>query len=77
MVTADTIVRRIKEKLASADIKTKDLTGGGDHWQVTVRAEEFKGKTLIQQHQMIYQALGELMHHEIHALSLDTAEKSS
>lgn len=75
MVTAETIIKRIQEKIISAEVKAKDLTGGGDHWQVTVRAKEFKGKTLIQQHQMIYQALGELMHHQIHALSLDTAEK--
>lgn len=76
MVTANTIIERIKEKLTSADIKAKDLTGGGDHWQVTIRADEFKGKTLVQQHQMVYQALGELMKHEIHALALDTGEKS-
>ena len=74
MTTADTIINRIKQELPSAQIKATDLTGGGDHWQLTVRAAEFKGKSLIEQHQMIYKALGEMMRQEIHALSLDTRE---
>ena len=74
MITADTIATRIKQHLPSADVKARDLTGGGDHWQVTIRAKEFAGKSLIEQHQMVYKALGELMKKEIHALSLDTKE---
>jgi stress-induced morphogen len=74
MTTADTIINRIRQQLPSAEIKATDLTGGGDHWQVSIRAAEFKGKSLIEQHQMIYAALGEMMRQEIHALSLDTKE---
>ncbi|MCX6110787.1 MAG: BolA/IbaG family iron-sulfur metabolism protein [Proteobacteria bacterium] len=74
MMTAEIITNRLKEHIPSAQIRATDMTGGGDHWQVRIRATEFKGKTLIQQHQMVYQALGELMKSQIHALSLDTGE---
>ena len=74
MTTADTIINRIKQHLPSAQIRANDMTGGGDHWQLTIRAAEFKGKSLIEQHQMVYAALGEMMREEIHALSLDTKE---
>ena len=71
-MTADQICTRLKESLPTAQITANDLTGGGDHWQVVIVAEEFKDKTLIQQHQMVYAALGEWMEGPIHALSLDT-----
>jgi stress-induced morphogen len=74
MVDAETIIGRIKTQLPTAEIKARDLTGGGDHWQLTIKATEFKGKSLIEQHQMVYKALGEMMRQEIHALSLDTKE---
>ena len=74
MVNADTIINKIKQHLPTAEIRATDLTGGGDHWQLVVRAPEFKGKSLVEQHQMIYQALGDMMRQEIHALALDTRE---
>lgn len=74
MVDSEIIIQRIKSAMPSAEIRAKDLTGGGDHWQVKVKAAEFRGKTLVEQHQMIYAALGELMKREIHALALDTQE---
>ena len=73
MVNADKICELIKTKLPSANINAKDLTGTGDHWQVAVVAEEFAGKTLVAQHRMVYDALGDLMKQEIHALALDTS----
>lgn len=74
MVTAELIVSRLKAQLPSAQVTARDLTGGGDHWQVQIRALEFKGKSLVEQHQMVYRALGELMAGPIHALALDTKE---
>lgn len=56
-----------------AEITTYDYTGGGDHWRVTIVAEAFTGKTLVEQHQMVYQALGSHMKQAIHALSLETS----
>lgn len=74
MVDAEIIINRIKEELPSAEIRARDLTGGGDHWQLTIKAKEFQGKSLIEQHQLVYKALGDMMRQEIHALSLDTKE---
>jgi stress-induced morphogen len=74
MAEAETIISRIKEALPSAEVRAHDLTGGGDHWQVVIKAKEFAGKSLIEQHQMVYKALGDMMKREIHALSLDTRE---
>lgn len=72
MVNAEQIVERIKKSMPSAQVRAADMTGGGDHWQVRIAAEEFRGKSLVEQHQMVYQALGEWMHKEIHALALET-----
>ena len=74
MVTAEVIIERIKSHLPTAEVKVRDLTGGGDHWSATIKAQEFRGKSLVEQHQMVYAALGELMRQEIHALALDTKE---
>lgn len=75
MVTAEIIINRIQKSIPTAEIRAQDLTGGGDHWRVQVKAEEFRGKSLVEQHQMIYQALGEMMRSDIHALALETKEK--
>lgn len=72
MVSKEELTNRLKEHLPSAQIDARDLTGGGDHWQVSIRAEEFKDKSRVEQHQMVYKALGDWMKQEIHALSLDT-----
>ena len=72
MVSEKDLIDRIVQHLPSANVKAYDMTGGGDHWQVRIEAQEFSGKTLIEQHQMIYKALGEWMDKDIHALSLDT-----
>ncbi len=75
-MTAQDIEKRIMEHIPSARVKASDMTGGGDHWQVRVEAQEFSGKSLIEQHQMVYRALGSWMSHEIHALKLDTIAAS-
>lgn len=68
----DQIIERLKKTFPQAKIRAYDMTGGGDHWQVKIEDEAFRGKGLVEQHQMVYQALGEWMYREIHALSLDT-----
>ncbi len=69
---AEDIIQRIQASLPSAQIKAYDMTGGGDHWQLTISASEFAGLSLIEQHQLVYKVLGEWMHGPIHALSLNT-----
>jgi len=46
---------------------------GAGHYAVTIRAEAFRGRTRIQRHRMVYEALADLMPKEIHALSIDAA----
>ena len=75
MVTAETITARLCALLPDAEVRAVDMTGGGDHWQVVVKSAGFQGKSLVQQHQLVYQALGELMHGPIHALKLETKAK--
>ncbi len=73
MVTPDQVEAMIKTQLPDAHIQVQDLTGGGDHYQAIVVSALFEGKTLVQQHQLVYAAVGEAMATEaIHALALKT-----
>lgn len=67
------IERLIKESLPDAVISIQDLAGDGDHYAAHVVSEAFRGKTRIQQHQMVYRALQGRMGGELHALALQTA----
>ncbi len=67
------IVRLIKEKLPDADVSIRDLAGDGDHYAATVVSETFRGKSRVQQHQLVYDALGGNMGGALHALALQTS----
>ncbi|MDE0056948.1 MAG: BolA family transcriptional regulator [Defluviicoccus sp.] len=67
------IERLIKESLPDAVVSIQDLAGDGDHYAAHVVSEAFRGKTRVQQHQMVYQALQGRMGGELHALALQTA----
>ena len=45
--------------------------GGGSHWQLTIVSDAFRGKTAVARHRMVYEALGDLMKHDIHALKIE------
>ena len=62
----------IREALPDARIEIKDLAGDGDHYAATVVSSAFKGKTRVQQHQMVYSALQGRMGGALHALALTT-----
>ena len=53
-------------------MKARDLTGGSDHFELVVVAEQFRGKSLIERHRMVYGPLTEPMKGPIHALQLKT-----
>ncbi len=63
----------IKQALPDATVDIRDLAGDGDHYAATVVSEAFRGKSRIQQHQMVYQALKGNMGGELHALALQTS----
>ncbi|MBT5050407.1 MAG: BolA family transcriptional regulator [Rhodospirillaceae bacterium] len=67
------IERLIKEAIPDAQVALEDLVGDGDHWSATVVSSAFEGKTRVQQHQLIYQALQGRMGGELHALALQTS----
>jgi|TARA_B110000014_G_C19861983_1_gene446481 stress-induced morphogen len=67
------IEQMIKEAIPDAEVQIEDLRGDGDHYAAYVRSAEFKGKTRVQQHQMVYKALKGRMGNELHALALQTS----
>jgi stress-induced morphogen len=72
-MSAQEIEKLIREKLPDAQITIKDLAGDGDHYAAQVISEAFRGKTRVQQHQRIYDALRGNMGGALHALALQTA----
>jgi stress-induced morphogen len=71
-MAAAEIERFIKEALPDAAIEIKDLAGDGNHYAATVASSAFKGKSRVQQHQMVYASLKGRMGGELHALALTT-----
>ncbi|TVR06040.1 MAG: BolA family transcriptional regulator [Salinarimonadaceae bacterium] len=69
---AHDIERMIKDAIPDATIEIRDLAGDGDHYAATVTSASFKGKSRVQQHQMVYQALQGRMGGVLHALALTT-----
>ena len=72
-MSAGEIENLIKKAIPDARITIRDLAGDGDHYAAHVVSASFKGKTRVQQHQMIYQALQGRMGGELHALALQTS----
>jgi stress-induced morphogen len=66
------IERLIKDSLPDAEVRIEDLAGDGDHYRAHITSEAFRGKSRLQQHQIVYQALGTRMGGELHALALST-----
>jgi len=63
----------IKAKLPDAEVTIKDLAGDGDHYAAVIVSESFRGKTKVQQHQLVYDALQGNMGGALHALALQTS----
>lgn len=69
---AEEIERLIKAALPEAQVEIRDLAGDNDHFAAHVVAPEFVGKSRVQQHKLVYEALGGRMGGELHALQLTT-----
>ncbi|MFC7049392.1 BolA family protein [Emcibacter nanhaiensis] len=67
------IEKLIKESLPDAKVTIQDLRGDGDHYAAHVVSSAFKGKSRVQQHQMVYKALKGNMGEALHALALQTS----
>ena len=74
MVQSEAVSSAIRRALPDAQVSVEDITGGGDHLQVTVVSAQFEGLNRINQHQLVYGALREdLASEAIHALALTTS----
>ena len=69
MVTAENIKGYISAVIACEHIEVR---GDGQHWEAVIVSREFESKNKVQQHQLVYRALGDRMREEIHALSMQT-----
>ncbi len=72
-MNAHDIETMIKAGIPDAEVTIRDLAGDGDHYAADVVSESFRGKTRVQQHQMVYQALQGNMGGVLHALALQTS----
>lgn len=72
-MAAHDIERMIKEAIPDAEVTIRDLAGDGDHYAAEVVAESFRGKSRVQQHQIVYEALKGNMGGALHALALQTS----
>jgi stress-induced morphogen len=72
---ASEIEKLIKDAFPDADVEITALADDNDHWSASVASSAFKGKTRVQQHQMVYAALKGKMGGVLHALSLQTSVK--
>src|SRR3984957_12212352 len=71
-MAANDIERLIRARIPDAEVTIRDLAGDGDHYAATVIAESFRGKSRVQQHQIVYEGLKAEMGGKLHALALQT-----
>lgn len=74
-MAAHEIEQAIRAAFPDADVTITDLAGDDNHFAAIVSSAAFKGKTRVQQHQMVYAALGGRMGGVLHALQLQTSAK--
>lgn len=72
-MSASEIERLIKAGLPDASVTIEDLAGDGNHYRAVIVSEAFRGKSRVQQHQVVYRTLGDRMGGELHALALSTS----
>ena len=70
-----TLTELIKKKLPDAEFEIKDLRGDDNHYHATIKSNKFKGLNKVQQHQLVYDAIGNHMGTTLHALMLTTITK--
>ena len=75
MIQPDEIRLIILKKIPGSEISVSDMTGTGDHFEIQVTAKDFAGKTLLEQHRMVFAALETEMDKRIHAVQLKTLVK--
>lgn len=72
MITTDEIAQMIQDRLPGSRVEVSDMRGTGDHFEIEVASPAFAGKSLIEQHRMIFAILAPEMDRRIHAVQLKT-----
>jgi phosphoribosylformylglycinamidine synthase len=73
MIEPDTLKQKLADAFPDAQrLELEDLTGTKDHYKAVIISAQFAGKSRIEQHQLVYRALGALMAGPVHALALET-----
>jgi stress-induced morphogen len=73
MIEPDILKQKLRDAFPGAStLELEDLTGTKDHYRAVIVDASFVGKTRVEQHKLVYKALGELMHGPVHALALET-----
>jgi stress-induced morphogen len=67
-----TLEAYLRDAFPDAQITLKDLAGDNDHWSAEIVSEQFRGKSRVAQHQMVYAALKGRMGGQLHAVALQT-----
>ncbi|MDD3021139.1 MAG: BolA family transcriptional regulator [Alphaproteobacteria bacterium] len=73
-ISSQEVIALIKIGIPDATVTITDMAGDGDHYRADIVSPSFAGKSRVQQHQMVYDALGSKMGSELHALSIKTSE---
>ena len=68
----DAVKALIESGIPDAKVEVVDTTGTKDHFSAVVISDSFDGLNLVEQHQVVYKAVGDHMTREIHALQLKT-----
>ncbi|MFO1463372.1 MAG: BolA family transcriptional regulator [bacterium] len=72
MMHPEELQKTLQQHFPNSEVVVEDTTGTFDHFQVLIVSPSFEGKTMVEQHQLVYKALGDLMKEAIHALALKT-----
>jgi stress-induced morphogen len=72
MIDPNELRQKLLFAFPDAEVEVKDLTGTKDHYRARIVSSAFEGKSRIQQHRMVYAAIGEAMNGPVHALALET-----
>lgn len=70
---AASIEKLILEGIPDASVRIEDLRGDGEHYAAYVSSPSFAGKTRVQQHKMVFEAMQGKMDKELHALAIQTS----
>tara|TARA_B100001123_G_C14653953_1_gene766750 strand:+ start:196 stop:426 length:231 start_codon:yes stop_codon:yes gene_type:complete len=74
-ISKDEILSKLNKFFPNSKVIVEDLKGDGDHYSATIVSDKFKGKSRIEQHKMVYEALEGKMGSELHALMLKTSSE--